>query len=130
MLLLKFGLSIRLPGHALPVSTRGVWLDDDLLDDLVFRRPTPSVVFQMPLRGPDPSFIAPKKFGCALLLYDCMERLGRSHGRHASRRSCSDVRMFGPCSCSVFLSPYIMVVSVPDPWYISEWESESEKSVA
>ena len=71
MLLLKFGLSIRLPGHALPVSTRGVWLDDDLLDDLVFRRPTPSVVFQMLLRGPDPSFIAPKKFGCALLL--CME---------------------------------------------------------
>ena len=54
MLLLKFGLSIRLPDHALPVSTRGVWLDDDLLDDLLFRQPTPSVVFQMPLHGPDP----------------------------------------------------------------------------
>ena len=24
----------------------------------------------------------------------------------------------------------ISLVSVPDPWYISEWESESEKSVA
>ena len=25
---------------------------------------------------------------------------------------------------------HILLVSVPDPWYISEWESESEKSVA
>ena len=30
----------------------------------------------------------------------------------------------------VFKSPHRLIVSVPDPWYISEWESESEKSVA
>ena len=55
LLLIKFGLSIRL--HALPVSvsTRGVWLNDDLLDDLLFRQSTPSVAFQMPLHVPDPS---------------------------------------------------------------------------
>jgi hypothetical protein len=27
------------------------------------------------------------------------------------------------------MSLSLTVVSVPDPWYISEWESESEKSV-
>ena len=36
-------------------------------------------------------FVAPEKFGCALLLYDCMEQLGRSHGRHTALLfGCSD----------------------------------------
>ena len=36
-------------------------------------------------------FVAPEKFGCALLLYDCVERLGRSHGRHTALLfGCSD----------------------------------------